>query len=300
LEDRMLAEIIFGAIGEAAVGYAADKGLQLFKSANAKKEISAIGAAAIEAGVANAPALAEDLRSISFVSGVFIPLLQATIKDPSRVPDADALAHDFVKMFVERFATSSPADEVLVRIFQTERHQLLVAFSSIVRELRSQLYASEFWRESAHYLATEQILSETGVIRAILERNERAESIASIDLDEARKDAKQGSTELRDWPRDISGAELLRPELERLKRHFEGAKSGTALLIGEAGSGKSALLSKLTEDLESDGHIVFGIKADTLPPSVQTIDDVGKALGLGRHHRADRAVVRRRGSMRLA
>lgn len=276
----MLAEIIFGAVGEAVVGYAADRGLQIFKSANAKKEISSIGAAAIEAGITKAPAMAEDLRSISFVSGVFIPLLQATIKDPSRVPDADALGRDFVEMFVERFATNSSADEVLVRIFQTERHQLLAAFSSIIRELRSRLYASELWRESAHYLATEQILSETGVIRAILERNARAESIASIDLDKARKDAKQGSTELRDWPRDISGAELLRPELERLKCHLERAKSGTALLIGEAGSGKSALLSKLTEDLESDGHIVFGIRADTLPPSVQTIDDVGKALGL--------------------
>lgn len=196
------------------------------------------------------------------------------------MPHADALAHDFVEMFVQRFATKSSADEVLVRIFQTERHQLLAAFSSIITELRSQLYSSEFWRESAHFLATEQILSETGVIRAILERSERTGSIASVDLDEARKDARLGSTELRDWPRDISGAELDRPELEELKRHFEATKSGTVLLIGEAGSGKSALLSKLTEDLESDGHIVFGIKADTLPSSVKTIDEVGKALGL--------------------
>jgi len=37
----MLTEIIFGAIGETVVGYATDKGLQLFKSANAKKDISA-------------------------------------------------------------------------------------------------------------------------------------------------------------------------------------------------------------------------------------------------------------------
>lgn len=276
----MLAEFIFGAIGDAVVGYAADKGMQLFKSDKARNEISKIGASAIEAGILKSPSIAEDLRSASFVSGVFVPLLQATIRDPSRIPDPQALSAEFIDMFVTRFVKNTSADETLSRIFQTDRIELLAAFSTIIQELRSKLYESEFWREAAHYLATEKILSQNGMMLAILEQQELAGSIASIDLTEAKQDAQNGSTELREWPRDISGLEIIRPELDRLKRHIESADRGTAILIGEAGSGKSALLSRLTEDLEKGGNVVFGIKADTLPPSVQTIEDVGKALGL--------------------
>ncbi|WP_067489432.1 ATP-binding protein [Erythrobacter sp. CCH5-A1] len=56
--------------------------------------------------------------------------------------------------------------------------------------------------------------------------------------------------------------------------------SAATLLIGEAGSGKSALLAKLTEELENQGSTVFGIKADTLPADVATFDDIARALGM--------------------
>jgi hypothetical protein len=69
----MLTEIIIGAIGEAILEYAGSKGKDLFKSAKAKKEIAEIGSKTIEAGVSKAPALAEDLRSVSFVKFVFVP-----------------------------------------------------------------------------------------------------------------------------------------------------------------------------------------------------------------------------------
>lgn len=276
----MLTEIIIGAIGKSAVGYAGSKGKDLFKSAKAKKEIAEIGSKTIEAGVSKAPALAEDLRSVSFVKFVFVPILQTLIVDPSKLPDPDGLANEFVAMFVERFAGEDSADDTLKRIFQTEPTELKEAFAAMLRELRSQFYQSTHWREVGHFSATERTLQNTDTIIQILDRQQRASAADAVDIDEARKDARAGSDELRGWPRDIMGRELLRPELERLKNRIVTERSGSTLLIGEAGSGKSALLSKLTEELEAGDFVVFGIKADTLPPTVATFDDVGRALGM--------------------
>lgn len=276
----MLATTIFGALGKAALGKATSKGFELLKERKAKQEIAEIGASAIEAGVCAAPALADDLRTESFVNGVFVPVLETIINDPSKLPDPEGLARQFVEMFVERFATASSVDEVLQRIFQTERSQLVAAFVCIISELRSRFYQSTHWREVGHFAAAEATLAETRTIRGILERQAREREVSAIDLDVAQRDAKAGSDELRGWPRDIEGAEISRPELDRLISQIEAEPSGTSLLIGEAGSGKSALLSKLTEELEQKSHIVFGIKADTLPASVQSMDDIGRALGM--------------------
>lgn len=276
----MLVEIILSVIGEAALGYAADKGFEFFKSSAAKKEIAEIGSAAIEAGIRTVPALGDDLRSVSFVKGVFVPVLETIVSDPSDLPDPGGLAQKFVQMFVERYAKDESEDDVLRRVFQTEASDLVVAFATILGELRSQFNKSKHWREIGHFLATETTLAHTTAILAILERRDRDSEAAAVDWDAAMRDAKLGSDELRSWPRDIAGHELLRPELERLRQHILAEPSGTSMLIGEAGSGKSALMSKLTEDLERDGHVVFGIKADTIPASVQSVDDVGRALGM--------------------
>jgi hypothetical protein len=276
----MLSEIIIGAIGEAALGYAGSKGVDLFKTSNAKKEIAEIASKSIEAGISKAPALGNDLRSVSFVKGVFVPVLENLIADPSKLPDPDGLASDFLAMFVERYADAESTDETLKRIFQTEPSALKAAFVAMLSELRSQFNQSKHWREAGHFFATESTLQNTVTIIEILDRQQRASAAYAVDIDVAKKDAKAGSDELRSWPRDILGREILRPELERLKSRITSELSGSTLLIGEAGSGKSALLSNLTEELESQDYIVFGIKADTLPPTVITFDDVGRALGM--------------------
>ncbi|MXO94847.1 hypothetical protein GRI34_00255 [Erythrobacter aquimaris] len=287
----VLAEVILGVIGEAALGYAASKGFNLLKSGEAKKEIAEIGSASIEAGIQTVPALADDLRSVSFVKVVFVPFLEAIISDPSNLPDSDGLAKRFVQMFVDRFAKDETADEALRRVFQTERDDLVAAFATIIRELRSQFNKSTHWREVGHYVATEATLSHVTAIRTMMERQEKGKEASAINLHDAMRDAKTGSDELREWPRDISGHEILRPELERLKRHILAEPSGTSILIGEAGSGKSALMSKLTDELEGGGHVVFGIKADTLPVSIQTVDDIGRALGMSGPLAAEIAAV---------
>lgn len=276
----MLVEIVLGALGKSAVGYAGTKGFELFKSHNAKKELAEIGAAAVEAAARLAPGLAEDLRSKSFVDGAFVPMLEALVKDPSNLPDPQGLASRFVDMFVARFANAGEIDEALARIFHTPKADLVPAFEAMLTSLRSHLYSSKHWRELAHQAAGEQTLANTETILGILGRMDTAASLARVDITVAKHDASVGSSELRDWPKDIAGQHIFRPELNRLLNHVEGQPPGTSLLIGEAGSGKSALLADLTSSLEDRGAVVFAIKADLIPPEVEDINDIGKALGM--------------------
>lgn len=276
----MLVEIILGALGKTGVGYAATKGFERFKSRSAKKELAEIGATAVEAAAHVLPGLAEDLRSESFVKGAFVPMLEALVKDPSNLPDPQGLASRFIDMFVARFAGVDGVDEALVRIFHTPKTDLVPAFGAMLTSLRSHLYSSKHWRELAHQAAGEQTLANTETILGILGRMDTAASLAQVDITVAKHDASVGSSELRDWPKDIAGQHIFRPELNRLLNHVEGQPPGTSLLIGEAGSGKSALLADLTSSLEDRGAVVFAIKADLIPPEVEHINDIGKAFGM--------------------
>jgi len=83
------------------------------------------------------------------------------------------------------------------------------------------------------------------------------------------------------YPRTLpSGDELPRPELETLRQTIDGNESSATIVLGERGSGKSALLGKLDNDLRSAGGAVLSIKADMLDPSVTDIDGLDRALRL--------------------
>lgn len=276
----MLSELIFGALGDAALEYASSKGLKFLNTREARQELAAIGASAIEAGIPFAPSLAEDLRSESFVKSVFVPVLRAVVIDPSQLPDPEGLAGQYIEMFVARYSEKTDLDETLKRVFFTDTKQINSAFVETLKKLRSLLYASKHWRELGHLVVSEATFRNTEEIKSLLSFLDRNSATDTIDIEAAKIDAKTGSDELRSWPRTISGREIYRPELDRLKTRISAASHGATILIGEAGSGKSALLSNLTEDLERTGWIVFGIKADTLPADVVTFEDVSSALGM--------------------
>ena len=276
----MLGEIILSVLAEASFGFGAKKAKQLLERKNAPEELSSLCEAAIESAIRIVPALAEDLRSKSFVKGALVPMVEATIENPAHLPDPQGLSEQYINMFVARFAMDEAADETMSRIFQTDRDLLRPAFEAFFKELKAGLYKSEQWREIAHYGATEAVLADTRSIKRILERNDDESARSKIDLVAAAKDAATGSAELRNWPKEIFGQHIDRPEIQRMLAHMEAESSGTSLLIGEAGSGKSALLAELTERLENDGVTVFAIKADTLPPDVKSTADIGLALGM--------------------
>lgn len=88
------------------------------------------------------------------------------------------------------------------------------------------------------------------------------------------------SADLLAWEKTLpNGRWIDRPEREIIQARFQ-LDNGSTVLLGEPGSGKSALLSKIASDLMSHGSPVFALKADFLSTEVQNETDVQRELQL--------------------
>lgn len=88
------------------------------------------------------------------------------------------------------------------------------------------------------------------------------------------------SANLLAWDKTLpNGRWMERPEQDNIKARFQLDTSSTVLL-GEPGSGKSALLSKIASDLLDQGATVFALKADLLSPDARTESDLQRDLDL--------------------
>jgi nucleoside phosphorylase len=88
------------------------------------------------------------------------------------------------------------------------------------------------------------------------------------------------SRDLLAWEKTLpNGKWMERPESEIIEARFRRGTSSTVLL-GEPGSGKSALLSKIASDLLVQGAAVFALKSDFLSPEVRTEIDLQAELQL--------------------
>jgi nucleoside phosphorylase len=100
------------------------------------------------------------------------------------------------------------------------------------------------------------------------------------EADAAKIALEKGSTGLLSWERALPGGEWLeRQELSQIRDRFEQDWSSTVVL-GEPGSGKSALLGRIAADLIGVNAPVLAIKADLVPADVTTEAGLQKALGL--------------------
>jgi hypothetical protein len=97
---------------------------------------------------------------------------------------------------------------------------------------------------------------------------------------DARADAARGSRGLQEWPQDIWGQHIDRPELDRLIQRIDQQPSGATLVVGGAGTGKSALLAELYGVLRVRCQPVLAIKADMLSPDVADFTDLARDLGM--------------------
>jgi hypothetical protein len=86
------------------------------------------------------------------------------------------------------------------------------------------------------------------------------------------------STGLMGWPQRTAGTWLERPELDSLLAQLDRSHSFTVLL-GEPGSGKSALLAHVAEGLSENGVALLALKADLLPPDLGTLAALDDYLG---------------------
>jgi len=276
----VLVTLIEGAVGWAG-GRVADtvggKLIARLKERGAKRELAEIIERAIGSAVEIAPSLADDLRSGSFLQHVLAPMVLRFMCDPTSELNEAAIADGYIETFVVPFLNGRSTDETLVIVFRTERENLHRAFEKFLKRLRLECYASQHWKDQIRDLALEDVRSSVFRIEKLIAPVSPSDA---VDLDVARRDAETGSEALKSWTKTISGQHIERPELGQLIQRVRDHPFGSTLVIGEAGSGKSALFAELVSNFQSQGMVVFAIKADLLPTSVRTLTDVSAALGL--------------------
>lgn len=100
------------------------------------------------------------------------------------------------------------------------------------------------------------------------------------EAEKAKEALAAASADLLSWEKTLpNGGWIERPERESIEARFQFNTSSTVLL-GEPGSGKSALLSKIASDLMGHGASVFALKADFLSTDVRTEADLQHDLQL--------------------
>lgn len=96
-------------------------------------------------------------------------------------------------------------------------------------------------------------------------------------------DARMASTSQRllGWETTLDRGEWLnRPELQQVESWLGSEDARTLVLLGDPGSGKSALLARLGQRAKDRGTPVLAIKADLIDPSVRSLADLSRELGL--------------------
>ena len=105
-----------------------------------------------------------------------------------------------------------------------------------------------------------------------IEQKKIDEDIASSSVEKLKDELINASQSLLTWPFTVGENEdwLERKELDHITNRLSSKDASISLILGEPGSGKSALLSKITNLLFADETVVLGIKADMLPKSVSS------------------------------
>ncbi|MDP3848260.1 MAG: ATP-binding protein [Pseudomonas sp.] len=97
---------------------------------------------------------------------------------------------------------------------------------------------------------------------------------------DVEEDITRGSRGLADWPQKIWGQHIERPEFDDLLQRINRQPAGSTLVIGGAGTGKSALLAEIYCVLKARGQTVLAIKADMLSPDIMDFSDLARDLGM--------------------
>ena len=92
----------------------------------------------------------------------------------------------------------------------------------------------------------------------------------------------EASNGLLSWPRTLHSNDIWidRVEEEDITIQFDADLSSSSIILGDPGTGKSALLSKIAQSLVDNGEIVLAIKADQLDQFVEDFTTLGQNLGL--------------------
>ncbi|MEA5582038.1 TIR domain-containing protein [Nodularia harveyana UHCC-0300] len=90
-----------------------------------------------------------------------------------------------------------------------------------------------------------------------------------------REEFLNASKGLLNWQRTLGNNQHIdRPELEQLLNPIESEDSSTTIVLGDPGSGKSALLATLGNRVIDQGYVLLAIKADYLSNTINNLEDL--------------------------
>ena len=123
----------------------------------------------------------------------------------------------------------------------------------------------------------------TSAFGALLHRHEQQDLIASSELAPTLQQSAAARS-LRGWPRLTSegakGRWLERPETSQILLRVVETDASVTLLLGVPGSGKSALMAHLAEELDCQSILVISIKVDMVSDLVKDAASLAIDLGL--------------------
>jgi hypothetical protein len=243
----------------------------------ARAALEQIVADAVAAAIQVVPALENETIAQDFAEEIVSPILLATIADPTVPLDLAAVGAAFIARFVAPLQRGRVLDTTLIQSFQGSRAELATALDALQHALRSGLYASPYWRDSARDQALEEVRTAVRALASRLGVETGLDVFAGTALSGSTEQASQA---LMGWPRTIEGHAMPRPELDTLLIRIRAVPDGRTLVVGEAGSGKSALFAELAARLKADGVGFLAIKADLLPVAVTDLRSLARELGL--------------------
>ena len=142
-------------------------------------------------------------------------------------------------------------------------------------------YGIELHIVEREHIITEMLIPENAPLCASFLYLEDEARPAVADLVATARRLETASAEVLTWPKSLPGGdEIDRPEMAELESRIEGSTWSTTAVIGDPGSGKSALLSTLARRYIERGWPVLAIKADMLDADISAESGLQEHLGL--------------------
>jgi hypothetical protein len=127
---------------------------------------------------------------------------------------------------------------------------------------------------------TNDVASVSAKLDTLLERSTPELLKPIIDTTQTRELLRAASQALLGWPQTTEGRWIERCELDALKTIIRSKPHSCTILLGGPGSGKSALLSRLSTSLTNEGIMLLALKTDRLPQSIGCLSDLDAYLDL--------------------
>lgn len=206
--------------------------------------------------------------------------ITAPQENPPPPPSAEAESNRFVLNLQGQIANFTP--DQLAKVEETLRK---LTGDDKIKIVSSEPGSVRLLLEGAEALSG----IDPEVLRQALAEGADADLMGALDETRYREaqalegDLAQAPKDLQAWPQTLTadGGEWIdRPELATLADTVKSRDSSSTILLGDPGSGKSALLARFSAGLSEAKWPVLTIKADLLDPSVATEADLQTALAL--------------------